>query len=163
MELVEIIRKNNPDRPIIIGTANWGGLSALSDLKLPDDDKLILTMHYYEPFEFTHQGAEWVDGSGDWMGTTWRNRASQVQNIVSDFITIDQWAKKNNVPVFIGEFGAYGKADSTSRHLWTERVREEAEARNFSWSYWEFCSGFGAYNAQIGEWRKFLLTALIPE
>src|SRR6056297_872490 len=38
MELVEIIRKNNPDRPIIIGTANWGGLSALSDLKLPDDD-----------------------------------------------------------------------------------------------------------------------------
>lgn len=162
-DLVEIIRNKNSMRPIIIGTASWGGLSSLSDLVLPEDNGIILTLHYYEPFQFTHQGAEWVDGSDEWLGTIWRNKATEVQSIVSDFITIDQWAAANNVPVFIGEFGAYSRADSTSRHLWTERVREEAESRNFSWAYWEFCSGFGAYDDQAGQWRNFLLKALIPE
>jgi endoglucanase len=29
-------------------------------LKLPNDDQLIVSVHYYDPGHFTHQGAEWV-------------------------------------------------------------------------------------------------------
>ena len=40
-------------------------------LVLPADDRLILTVHYYNPFQFTHQGAEWSAGSRAWLGATW--------------------------------------------------------------------------------------------
>ena len=32
------------------------------------------------------------------------------------------------------------------RALWTRAVAREAEKWGFSWSYWEFCSEFGAYD-----------------
>jgi hypothetical protein len=32
-------------------------LAGLSDLELPDDNRLIVTIHYYLPLPFTHQGA----------------------------------------------------------------------------------------------------------
>jgi len=54
------IRATNPTRMVIIGTANWGGIDGLAQLKLPDDPNIILTVHYYNPFNFTHQGADFV-------------------------------------------------------------------------------------------------------
>jgi len=59
----------------MVGTAEWGGISALSDLDIPDGEQnVIVTVHYYNPFQFTHQGAEWVDGSDAWLGRTWTGR-----------------------------------------------------------------------------------------
>jgi endoglucanase len=60
-EALQRIRLTNPERIVVMGTANWGGLGGLPDLVLPEDDNLILTIHYYNPFTFTHQGAEWVE------------------------------------------------------------------------------------------------------
>jgi endoglucanase len=41
-------------------------------------------------------------------------------------------------------------------------VRGEAERRGFAWAYWEFGSGFGAYDPEAGAWRDELLRALLP-
>lgn len=49
------IRKLNPSRKVVIGSTNWNSASKLSDLKLYDDENVIYTFHFYEPFEFTHQ------------------------------------------------------------------------------------------------------------
>ena len=63
--------------------------------------------------------------------------------------------------VFLGEFGTLEDAPLASRVRWTEFVVREAEARGFSWAYWEFCSGFGAYDAKTDAWRKGLKAALL--
>ena len=73
-----------------------------------------------------------------------------------------RWGEENDRPVYLGEFGAYSKADMESRVLWTATVARLAEERGMSWAYWEFCSGFGAYDAGKGAWREELLEALIP-
>lgn len=159
---LKVIRQSNPKRVVIIGTANWGSLSALNDLQLPQDSLLIFTFHYYSPFHFTHQGAEWVQGSDAWLGTTWNGTPDETQAIRSDFDRVKNWAESHHVPVFMGEFGAYSKADMDSRVRWTSFVAREAEKRGFSWAYWEFCSGFGAYDANTNQWRPELLHALIP-
>ena len=53
----------------MIGPGQWNSISGLKSLQLPEDDQnLIITVHYYLPFEFTHQGAEWVNGSDAWLG-----------------------------------------------------------------------------------------------
>lgn len=48
-----------------------------------------------------------------------------------------------------------------SRVRWTRFVTREAERLGFSWSYWEFCSGFGAYDPKTDTWRAPLKAALI--
>ncbi len=161
-EALQIIRIKNPKRAVIVGTANWGGVDALQKLKLPQDDYLILTFHYYLPFQFTHQGAEWVEGSQAWLGTQWLGSAEEVKAIQNDFDLVNQWAAVHHVPVFMGEFGAYSKADMASRVRWTSTVARQAEQRNFSWAYWEFCAGFGVFDPVNNVWRTELLNALIP-
>lgn len=161
-EAITVIRKTNPGRTLIVGTAEWGGFGSLSRLSLPEDENnLIVTLHYYSPFRFTHQGAEWVDGSGEWLGTTWSNKAEEREAIISDFDAVLSWASRNNRPVNIGEFGAYSRADMNSRYLWTYFITSLSELYDMSWHYWEFGSGFGAYDVNNNEWHDQLLEALI--
>ncbi|MBD3289619.1 cellulase family glycosylhydrolase [candidate division KSB1 bacterium] len=160
---IDLIRQTNKNRTIIIGTAEWGHLNALNKLVLPEDDQnIIVTFHYYNPFHFTHQGAEWVSNSDQWLGTTWNGTASEKKAVDQDFESAVIWAAQHNRPLFMGEFGAYRKADMPSRYAWTSYVARAAEKRNISWAYWEFCSGFGIYDSSTKKWNS-LLNALIPE
>ncbi len=61
MDLMTVVRETNPTRPVLIGPVGFNGIDFLDDMVLPDDDYLIATVHLYEPHNFTHQGATWVD------------------------------------------------------------------------------------------------------
>jgi endoglucanase len=158
------IRKTNPSRPVIVGPGQWNGIRALSKLQLPDDPRLIVTVHYYSPFEFTHQGAEWADPKvRNLRDIPWQGTEKEMATLRKDLDVAATWAKEHNRPIFLGEFGAYSKADMASRARWTRAVVREAEARGFSWAYWEFCAGFGAFDSQKGQWREPLLKALMEK
>jgi len=60
-ELLEVVRRENPTRSVLIGPVGFNSIDELDTLVLPDDPYIITTVHLYEPFSFTHQGAEWVD------------------------------------------------------------------------------------------------------
>jgi len=155
-----IVRESNPDRAVIVGPGNWNNLEALPKLELPKDDHLIVTFHYYSPFHFTHQGAEWSEGADKWLGTKWGSDEDQAK-VRADLDKAAAWGKEHNKPLFLGEFGAYSKADMGDRVKWTNFVRSEAEKRGMSWAYWEFGSGFGAYDPETKEWREPLKNALV--
>ncbi len=60
-EAIRQIRRIDPKRTIFLGPSKWNSISELPKLQLPgDDDNLIVTVHNYEPFYFTHQGANWA-------------------------------------------------------------------------------------------------------
>lgn len=162
-EVIQEIRKTNPDRTLILGPGDWNAISGLRKLRLPEDDRnLIVTVHYYQPFNFTHQGAEWADDMDRHLGTTWSATQSQRFMVETDLDQAARWGAENGRPIFLGEFGAYNKADLDSRTLWTSYVARQAEARGISWAYWEFCAGFGAYDRAAGDWVAALHEALIP-
>jgi len=162
-EALQVIRRSNPQRTVIVGPGYWNSIPALGQLRLPADDPyLIVTVHYYNPFPFTHQGAEWVSGSQAWLGTRWEGTPAEQQAIQRDLDVAANWARKNGRPLFLGEFGAYSKADMASRVAWTAYVARQAEARGMSWAYWEFCAGFGVYDRVRRAWNQDLLRALIP-
>ncbi|MCA0445500.1 MAG: glycoside hydrolase family 5 protein [Bacteroidetes bacterium] len=158
-EALTVIRAENPNRTVLVGTAEWGGASGVTKLVLPNDQNLIVTIHYYNPFDFTHQGAEWVTPVLP-VGRAWPE-GNDAANLENEFKTLSNWAIANNRPVHIGEFGAYSKGDLYSRYSWTLAVRTTSQKYGFSCAYWEFASGFGAYNATTGEWDSSLLLALI--
>ena len=159
-----VVRASNPQRIVVVGPVNWNAFGALWSLELPQDDRnLIVTFHYYNPFHFTHQGADWAEGSDAWLGTTWTGSEVEKQAIRDDFQIAESWGLAHNRPIFLGEFGAYEEADMASRVLWTAFVAREAEAHEFSWAYWEFCAGFGVYDPVENRWRDPLLRALLPD
>jgi endoglucanase len=160
--VLPVLRAENPTRPVIVDAAEWGNARAVPALELPADPNLILSFHYYEPFEFTHQGADWMDGSQAWLGTPWEGTPEQLTILAQVFDPVAAWAEQENVPVFVGEFGTYEQADLGSRVRWTQAIRQAAEQRGFAWGYWEFCAGFGVYDPLANRWRHELLQALIP-
>lgn len=160
-EAVPIIRRSNPSRTIMVGPDQWYSPLQLDTFELPDDDNLIVTMHYYEPFPFTHQGASWVDDSDTWTGTTFADPQDRLV-IEEEFALVADWADQNQVPIFVGEFGALDGANREDRLAWTRFVRDRSEQYGFSWAYWDWATpGFGLYSHATGEWDTGLLDALL--
>ena len=146
---------------VIIGPSYWNNLNHLALLQLPQTDRrLIVSIHYYTPFKFTHQGADWIPNSGPWLGTTWGTDKER-DDLHKDFERAASWARQNDRPIYLGEFGANEKAEMESRALWTRAVARDAEKSGFSWSYWEFCAKFGAYDTVTRTWRQPLIQALV--
>lgn len=157
---LNVVRQRNPKRMVVIGPVTWNSASSLAQLSLPDDDNLIVTVHNYNPFQFTHQGASWVGGSSAWLGTTCCS-AAQKRDIIGPLDTAAAWSAAHRYPIWLGEFGSYGKGAIDSRVVFTRLMRDEAEKRNIPWAYWEFASGFGAYNPTPDTWRTPLEDALL--
>ncbi|WP_297093337.1 cellulase family glycosylhydrolase [uncultured Draconibacterium sp.] len=160
-DALSTIREDNPERVVMIGTAEYGGLGGLSKLELPDDENIIVTVHYYNPFSFTHQGAEWSEGSDVWLGTEWTDTETERQIVQNEFASLKALEQEENIPVHIGEFGSYSKADMDSRERWTTYLARYIESQGWSWAYWEFSAGFGIYNPTDGSYNDRLINALL--
>ena len=57
---IAAIRETNPHRTMFVEPGKWGSIEELKYLVLPPDDNVIVSVHCYEPFYFTHQGATWT-------------------------------------------------------------------------------------------------------
>jgi len=160
-DALSTIREDNPERVVLIGTAEYGGLGGLSKLELPDDENIIVTVHYYNPFSFTHQGAGWVDGADAWLGTEWTDTETERLVVQNEFAPLKAFEQEKNIPVHIGEFGSYSTADTDSRERWTTYIARYIESLGWSWAYWEFSAGFGIYNKSDGSYNQEIVDALL--
>ena len=163
-EAIRIIRRTNPTRIIVAGPECWQRVYALPNMKLPeDDDNIIVAVHCYEPLQFTHQGASYVDGAEAWVGTTWTRTSVQKHELLRDFYAMAAWGADHTRPLYLNEFGSDSIADMDSRALYTFTLTRQAELMGMSWAYWCFeGSFFGIYDRNNEQYRKPLLEALIP-
>lgn len=162
-----------PKRMVMLGSTNWSGMNSIDTLQLPDSctaSNTIITVHNYEPFHFTHQGASFLGPEArSWKGTRWQGTAREQQDMRTLFDKVSRWnaAPGRGFEVYLGEFGVFSGSlkgellDDQKR--WTAFMARECEARGFSWAYWEFNQGFGAWDARKKAWRPHLLQALIPQ
>ncbi|MGA2061883.1 MAG: glycoside hydrolase family 5 protein [Thermoguttaceae bacterium] len=162
-EAIRIIRPSNPTRQIVVGPVGWNGIGDLPTLELPEDDRhLVATVHYYSPFQFTHQGAEWAGPEAQkWLGNKWTSTKKEQMAVMLDLDKAITWAVEHRRPMWLGEFGSYNKADMDSRARWTAFVADEALKRKMGFAYWEFCSGFGVFDPQKNQWIEPLKQALL--
>ena len=154
-----VVRQSNPDRVVVIGPTHWNSAGDLAQLKLPNDANLIVTIHDYNPFTFTHQGAEWVSPVLP-LGVTCCS-AAQVADMTGPLDVAKAWAATKRYPVYVGEFGAYSKADEASRITFNRTMRDAMESRGMTWGYWEFAAGFGVYDPVKLAFRQGLLDSLL--
>jgi endoglucanase len=161
-EALAIIREKNPTRTVIVGPGFWNSIDHLAELELPAADRnLLVTIHYYKPMDFTHQGAAWANRK-DKLGVEWLGTEEELGVIRSDFDKAANWAKQHNRPLFLGEFGAYDTAPMGSRVRYLTSVVRAAEQRGWSWAYWQFDSDFILYDIGRDSWIEPIRRALMP-
>jgi endoglucanase len=162
VDAIKLIRETNPNRTLIIGPGNWNGIESLPTLVLPKEDKnIIVTIHFYHPMPFTHQGAYWAKEYKDLSGVKWEGTKDDKKLIETKLKAAADWSKANDRPIFLGEFGAYDKGDMDSRARYTSYVARTAEKLGFSWAYWQFDSDFIVYNIDKESWVMPILNALM--
>ena len=161
-EALAVIRATNPKRTVVIGPPFWNGIGHLDKLTLPDDDRnIIVTVHYYEPFPFTHQSAPWSKETVHLSGVSWGTE-SEKKRTEDDFGRVQKWSLEHRRPILLGEFGAYDKGPLESRTLYTAHVARTAESLGWAWTYWQFDSDFIVYDIDRDRWVEPILGALSP-
>ena len=96
------IRTINPQRTIFVEPGSWGNIDELNNLVLPPDDNVVVSVHCYEPFFFTHQGASWA--GADEQQTGFQFPGPPPQPLVPDprlqlkNYVLDRIAKYNTLP-----------------------------------------------------------------
>jgi aryl-phospho-beta-D-glucosidase BglC (GH1 family) len=173
------IREVAPKNTIIATGPNYSSIADLLTQNPLADGNVIYNFHFYNPHEFTHQGAGW--GTGWWVYThgipypatesTMAELVKEVPDAANRFalenywldhwdghrirLLIDEaaaWGHANNVPLICNEFGAYREhTDEQSRMNWIRDVRTALEADGIGWTMWDYRGGFGVVSKQDGQ------------
>jgi len=159
-EILAIIRVggNNPNRNIILTGGGQTSYNAITQIEptLFDDtpNRLIGSFHYYNPYDFTSSSL--TSGTDEDWGSS-----SDKTDVDGHFTTVKAWTDANDVPVFLGEFGADntggynyssgdlnavsanstgfadGGPDNTSKVAYFRYVSELAISKGFSFAAWD--------------------------
>lgn len=149
-----IIREDNPDRWVIIGGGKSSDEAELAALPA-FDDRTVHTFHFYDPYSFTHQQAEWVDNPPPPRGWGDEDRDETWEQL-------ERGLTHSGAPVFLGEFGVYDRAPIKDAFSWLAFVREAAESAGVGWCAWSFAQTFAFYDLETDDWIDARLHALIP-
>ena len=160
---LKAIRAADPGRVVIAAALNAGNQRDIEKLDLPAADRrLIVTVHYYDPSSFTHQGAPWEPGAGALHDVDWGTDAERVK-VIEDLRITRDWALKQDRPVYLGEFGVYDKAPTEARAAWAGHLARTAESFGWAWAYWQFDHDFALFDSRTHSWKRPLLDALMAK
>lgn len=160
-DLLAMVRQTQPDRWVILGGTQWGTLDGLIETDPPYDPHAMVTFHFYDPFEFTHQGAPWAHKQVP-LGQTW-GTATDRRDIAGSFTRAARWRDKVGMPLLLGEFGVYTEVPDADRATWTNYVRRTAEMVDFGWCYWDWSTSLGMYELQNERVRPGMGEALFAQ
>lgn len=158
-DLVATIRASNPTRTLIFGPPEWNWFDRLAGWTPPADPYVVATHHYYAPWDFAVQGAEFLPNPPP-MGRRWGSLAEREQ-VRADILSAADWARPRGMPMFLGEFGVHLNAPPTDRAAWVRAVREAAEASGQAWCHHDFATNFAAYDRGREAWRADIFEALM--
>jgi len=154
------VRKSNPTRPVIIGGQKWSGIDSLASLTLPDDANVYPTFHYYDPFDFTHQGASWVAPDIPPPGRAYGSQADAAL-LQKDVAKVKAYAAKTGLIPFMGESGAYEKhIPLAQRVAYTKAVHDAFVPAGIPVCQWAYKNTFPFWDKASGKWLSGMRGAL---
>ncbi len=119
---------NNPYRILMIPTYGANCWEGIKHIEVPDDNKIIVSVHAYEPYDFALN----VQGRGTWDQDT--------TNIDMIMESLDTTFISKGIPVIIGEFGAVRKEEAGNdeeRAAWAEYYVKAASKIGVPCLWWD--------------------------
>lgn len=133
-EFVTLIRStggNNPERHLLIAGYFTDIARSVEGSVIPDDDRTILSLHYYTPWRFCVNGVE-EDNSTAFWGSD--NDIAELKRL---FTMVETTFIEKGVPVILGEYGVNPRADKDSRIFWIEYVTKTSYDMGIAPFFWD--------------------------
>lgn len=126
--------------------------TALSELELPDDPNLIVSVHAYLPYEFAQGGqtAEWDAEDPD-----------DTEKIDELMERIDRLFLRRRIPVMITEFGCIDQDNPDERLEWTQYYTGLAAEKGVGYIWWDSGGEFRLIDRETNEWTQPQLADLL--
>jgi endoglucanase len=185
-QLVAQIRDGAPQHTIIVGGPGWNSIDGLRMIRPFDDPNIVYNFHFYEPFIFTHQGAEWIEdvaplrnipypsvgrcnampnfGNADlngWVAHYCNSDLWDVGRIERRIGQARDWAAVHGVRLTANEFGVLPHyAPRIDRLRWIRDARVTFESYGIGWTIWGYDDDFGLGYNTLGEMDAGVMTAL---
>ncbi|MDE7208209.1 MAG: glycoside hydrolase family 5 protein [Lachnospiraceae bacterium] len=116
---------------------------ALAALKLPDDDRLIVAVHLYQPSNFC------LDTNSS---KSWGADKTELQNLEQKFALLHNYFVSKEIPVVITEFGCVNKENTQDRIRWTQDFVKYCRQFGVSYLWWDNGGDFQLLNRENGTW-----------
>ncbi len=156
----QAVRSRHPTRPVIYGGGNWSGIDSLATLPLPEDANVYPTFHYYEPFDYTHQGADWVEPAPPKPGRRYGTQADAAR-LKADLAKIETYAARTGKVPFMGETGAYDLHSPTGeRAAYARAVHDAFAPTGMGMCLWGYANTFPIWDRKSGNWLPGMLAAI---
>jgi endoglucanase len=137
---IDTVRKSggNNSRRLLIVTGYSTDIEKTTngEYLLPVDTaphRLLISVHYYTPWQFAGMTK---DESWGKMRPTWGTDGDYAEQ-KRLFDALQEFCKRNDIPAFIGEFGATDQKEEASRVRWMTAVGQAALARNMVPVFWD--------------------------
>jgi endoglucanase len=133
-KFVETVRNsggNNPLRILMIPPyAATSSTNAWNSFTIPDDKKIIVSIHSYSPYNFALN----KNGTDKWSSAN----ASDTRDIDNLMSSINNKFLKNGIPVILGEFGAMNKnGNIAAREDWATYYVKKAKENGIPCFWWD--------------------------
>lgn len=166
---VEVIRELEPERTIIIGSNRWQSFTTVKDLKVPENDQnIIISFHYYEPFLLTHYKASWthikdisvpvhypgqlIEDADLYAEKNHANAGRIMYNIdviENDLMKVIEVAQKYNLKIYCGEYGCIYIAPNEDKIRWYKDLYTLFERHGIARANWDYRGSFGIIRREI--------------
>ena len=163
LEVVGKIRAIDNDRKMALAVFNNNSAYSLQSLSLPaDKSNLIISIHNYDAYGFTHQDLDSNCPVGvDYAAS---GSADQIKTLVD---TVRAYSKANDIPVWISEFGVYLGGLNKTKEFTEKDVTDyysaftKACGTDIGWCVWEYNVGFGVFDSN-NTLKGFVKDGLFP-
>ena len=130
-ELIQTIRGVDRNHLLFVEGNIWA-----TDLKCLDDfsdDKVVLSIHFYQPLEFTFNLVPSL--KYPFRGKDQRWNKSALKKMLSG---CEKIARMRERPVYVGEFGVNSRQGFFKEDQWLKDILECFKEFGFHWTYWTY-------------------------
>jgi len=160
MAAVAAIRKTNPTRNIVLAPNQWNGSWKLWDTEIPAtmvngkrvfDQNVILAVHMYRPYDFTHQGE---NREGAHISST-----SDISAAVLDVLEIcADYEERTGRTVWINEWGVFQThGDDQCMPMYYKYVTNQLAKHDLAYAVWEFNCGYGIFDMSKKKFKDYII------
>lgn len=132
------IRQYAPKTLILVGSYNNNGAREVPALDPPDDERIVYNFHCYEPLEFTHQGAFWVDAFPQDRRIPFAESGTDTAYFERLFADAVAKAKKEHTALYCGEYGVIDRATPEDTVKWFRTINEVLEKHGIARAAWSY-------------------------
>ena len=160
-ECIRRIRVIAPDSYILVGSYHNNSAPAVKDLAAPADAKVLYNFHCYDPIEYTHQGAYWVDFLDRNARVPFDASGVTEEFFEKHFAPALETAAKYGMGLYCGEYGVIDIVSPEDAVKWFKVINKVFEKYGIAravWSYREM--DFGIADARWDAVRDELLKVL---